>query len=315
MIKNASSGDVKRALDFSVSSSFAKATRRIIYNLSYDDIAERGYFHVDVMSGVGSGLLVYQDFRFFLLTAKHNLLQLYSPEYRNESPLWVPRDHPPNWSDTNDFFMARRIWYVGELIQFECEIIDPQDVVLIEFFFPLKAPIPKQFINVGNSNYFLKEDQFFENQILICSGFPMKSNEYIELKTHSEYTQSAMIHLEHKIGVLLEEGREKIVRFPPPVKATHADLNGFSGGPVYSAFYNESEIKLAGIIQLAGGQLRFLPAFVFHEALRSYKNARCEVLDEASRLVDDTERPDEMLRFYCDKESADVNFRKKLDLY
>lgn len=316
MIENASFDVISRSLDFSVKSEFSSATRRIIYNFSELDIAERGHFHVDVMSGIGSGLVVYQNFRFFLLTAKHNLKLLYPPALRNESPIWVPKEHPPNWDDMMDFFMARRIWYVGELIEYESDYFDPQDIVLIEFFFPLKPKsLPKQFINIENTDYFLKEDDYFEKQILICSGFPAKSNLYDELKSHPEYTQSTIFNMEHKFGMLCKEGRDEFVRFDSDIKITHEDLNGMSGGPVYSAFYDESEIKLAGIsLSGGGGKLRFLPAYVFHEAVASYKDARCEILDDASHFADETERPDEMLSLYCEMENADGNYRKKLGL-
>ena len=95
MIKDARFEGILRALEFSKKSKFATATRRIIYNFSEQDIEDRGHFHVDVMSGIGSGLVVYQNFLFFLLTARHNLKQLYPIDLRNESPVWVPKDHPP----------------------------------------------------------------------------------------------------------------------------------------------------------------------------------------------------------------------------
>ena len=68
MIENASFDVISRSLDFSVKSEFSSATRRIIYNFSELDIAERGHFHVDVMSGIGSGLVVYQTISLTYLT-------------------------------------------------------------------------------------------------------------------------------------------------------------------------------------------------------------------------------------------------------
>lgn len=65
---------------------------------------------------------------------------------------------------------------------------------------------------------------------------------------------------------------------------------------------------------MAAAYFDFLPAYVFHDAIASYKDARCEILDEASHLADETERPDEILAWYCEIENADDNFRKKLGL-
>lgn len=316
MIENAGFEEIRRALEFSRLSRFAKATRRIVHNFSEDNIEERGHFHVDVMSGIGSGLIVYQNFRFFLLTARHNLKQLYPLELRNESPIWVPKDHPPKWDDMLDFFMARKIWYIGELIDYERSSFDPQDVVLIEFFFPMKPmSLPQQFINVENSDYFLEREEFFEKQILMCSGFPAKYNVYENLEEHPEFTQSTTFNLDHKVGFFTREDNDGFVSFIDDMKITHEELNGMSGGPVYSVYHDDSEVKLAGISLSGGGnKLRFLPAYVFHDAVISYKNARCEVVDEASYIADETERPDEMLRMYCEMESKDENFRRQLGL-
>jgi hypothetical protein len=268
------------------------------------------------MFGIGSGLVVYQNFRFFLLTARHNLKQLCPLELRNESPIWIPVDHPPKWTNMADFFMARRIWYVGELIDYESETINPKDIVLIEFFMPLRPmAMPEQFVNVESSDYFLKKDDFFENQILMCSGFPAKFNFYDDQNSPPEYTQSTIFNVHHKVGMFSKDHRDGFVSFKTDTVITHEDINGMSGGPVYSVFHNDSEIRLAGIALTGGGGiLRFLPAYVFHEAVSSYKKARCEVVDPASRLADETERPDEVIKFLCDLEKKDENFRRRLGL-
>lgn len=316
MIENASHEEILKSLDYSAQSEFHNATRRIIYNFSEQSLKDRGYFHVDVMSGIGSGLIVYQNFRFFLLTAKHNLRQLYPTSLRNESPIWVPIEHPPKWSSMSDFFMGRRVWYIGELIEVEGDCFDAQDIVLIEFFLPLKPrSVPRQFINVESQDYFLQKDQFFEKQILMCSGYPSKTNSYKELASHPEYSQSTTFILEHKFGFCSVEGCDELVKFDSEKKITHAELNGFSGGPVCSVYFDESEVKLAGIsLSGDGGILRFLPAYMFHNAIRSYRHARCEILDEASNLSDETERPDIILNWFCEMESADESLRMKLNL-
>jgi len=185
--------------------------------------------------------------------------------------------------------------------------------VLIEFFFPMK--LPKQFINIENTDYFLKKDAFFENQILMCSGFPAKYNFYDNLDSHPEYTQSTNFNLKHKVGMFIKDDRDGFISFNTAMNITHEELNGMSGGPVYSVFHDDSEVKLAGISVSGGGdKLRFLPAYVFHEAVSSYKSARCEVVDQASHLADETERPDEVLKTYCDMENKDKNFRRRLGL-
>lgn len=317
MIKNATVSQIRRALEFSYNSNFAMATRRIIHNFSEMNIRERGYFNVDVMSGIGSGLIIYQNYRFFLLTARHNLDQLYPEELRNESPIWVPKEHPPKWDDMLDFFMARRVWYVGELIEDQSDYTNLQDLVLIEFFFPMKPlSLPKQFITIENHDYFLKKSEFFDKQILMCSGYPKNSNFYSEVDSDQKYTQSTTFNLERLNGMLILNSYDSYVEFKNPKgKVTHDDLNGYSGGPVYSVYHDNSEIKLAGITLTGGGnKLRFLPAYIFHDALISYRKARCLILDNASYIADETERPDEILKWYCELEHKDETYMQSLGL-
>lgn len=316
MTKSASEEQIARAIDFSKKSQFAMATRRIIYNHSDLGIEDRGYFHVDVMSGVGSGLVIFQNHRFFLLTAKHNLKQLYPESIRNESPIWVPKEQPPCWDHMLDFFMARKIWYVGELISNECANVDCQDLVLIEFFFPIKPMgLPKQFINVEEGDYFLRKDDFFENQILMCSGFPKDSNQYDEVESHHKYTQSTVFNWEYKVGLYKSSCLEGYLEFDPASNVTHEMLNGMSGGPVYSIYHDDTQIKLAGIsLTGGGGKLRFLPAYIFHEAVTSYRSARHEVVDEASHFADESERPDMMLKMYCEMEGLDDDYKRRYGL-
>lgn len=315
MIENANKSQIHSALDFSLNCSFAKATRRIIYNFSEEFIEERGHFHVDVMSGIGSGLVIYQNYRFFLLTAKHNIEQLYPIPLRNESPIWVPIDHPPIWRDMNDFFMGRRIWHIGELIE-QSDYFNSEDIVLIEFFCPLRPQsLPRQFINVNDPNYFIKKECFFEKQILACSGFPANSNLYHEVNNNSEITQSTNFNLVHMFGLFFMDEIGGFIHFDEAQNVNSEILNGMSGGPVFSVFNDESELKLAGIT-LTGGdnKLRFIPAYVLHDAIGSYKTSRCEVIDEASYIADETERPDLALAMFCELENADENFRIKLGL-
>ena len=175
--------------------------------------------------------------------------------------------------------------------------------------------LPQQFINIENPDYFLAEDDFLEKQILLCTGFPAKDNLYDNIDSHPEYTQSTAFNMGHKAGLFTKDGRDGFVSFDEKMNVTHEELNGMSGDLVYSVFHDDSEIKLAGIsLSGGGGKLRFLPAYVFHEALSSYKSARHEVVDPASDFADETERPDKMLEMYCDMENKDENYRRRLGL-
>lgn len=90
--------------------------------------------------------------------------------------------------------------------------------------------------------------------------------------------------------------------YAPPV--SHASLNGMSGGPVYSIYENNSGIKLAGITVSGGNNtLRFIPSYMFIEAIDNYRESPCTILDPASHLTDaTTERPDKVLELACSLE-------------
>ena len=292
----------------------AKATRRIIYNVSDEGIAERGFFRSDFMSGVGSGLLVYMDFRFFLLTARHNLDRMYPEEMRNESHVWVPKEFSPKFSGLQDFLMARRVWYIGELIDDERETFDPKDVVLVEFFPPVgPQDLPENFVRVSGDDDFLKEEEFYEGQILSCFGYPESSNYYDNIEGDPIYNQSTAFNLSVVVGSFTGDavGGTMVVDEP------HNEVNGMSGGGVFFLGGDVGEGELAGIVSCGGGGfIRFVPAFMFNGALLRYRDARCEVIDQASNLTEyATERYDSWLKILCEMAGKDEDYKRNLGLF
>jgi len=118
-------------------SNIAKSVRRIYFNGLNESTEERGFWHIDIMSGMGSGILINFEKTFFLLTAKHVLNGTQDKEgnFQNESPFWTSVKHKVCWKTMYDFLMPKKIWYIGELIDTD-DIIDTSDVILIELYYP-----------------------------------------------------------------------------------------------------------------------------------------------------------------------------------
>ncbi len=315
MIKSATEDQISKAFIYSIDSYIARSTRRMVFNFSTQTIEERGYYYAEGISGFGAGILVYKDYRYFLLTAKHNITNhIYPEEWRTESPIWVPAHHQPNiqTEDSGDFvlgsfFMARRMWDIGAISSNEHPSIDASDVVLIEFadniVMHAMRNLPPVFLDLNDQEGIMHKNGFFDRQVLVASGFPRNKNDYL----HDEEPGSDHVHFQHNIDHVVgmyhnnEEGC-LFMSYDPPV--SHENLNGMSGGPVYSIYENDSGIKLAGITVSGGNNiLRFIPSYMFVEAIDNYRDAPCTILDPASHLTDaTTERPDKVLELACSLE-------------
>ena len=77
--------DLEALLQRVPESNAAKSARRIFFNYLEEPLEERGYFHVDLMHGSGSSVLLRSSGRFFLLTARHVLSNNMSLGFQNES--------------------------------------------------------------------------------------------------------------------------------------------------------------------------------------------------------------------------------------
>jgi len=149
---------VHAAIDQAPDSNIAKSVRRIYFTGLNEPAETRGYWHTDIMAGMGSGILIKNGHNYFLLTARHVLKDLLdyrdnNGEFPNESPFWIDVKHRPRWESLYDFLMPKRIWEIGELITEE-GLASTSDVVLVELFPPGPAHLPDHFIDVADSSLF-----------------------------------------------------------------------------------------------------------------------------------------------------------------
>ena len=280
--------DLELLLQAIPESSAAKSARRVFFNYLEQSTEERGYFHVDRMHGGGSGVLIKYNEVFFLLTARHVLSNNISLGFQNESPLWISVHSRPRWQSLQDFMFPRRIWNISETIDRDMPGIDTRDVCLIELFRPIPGSDPDHFIEVDDlSTHWLKEDQFFDGQVLVVCGYPDRLNQFTYDDPPEGFTHVTTVHKQLIPGCLLtEENGEMLISFCiTPGDITHQFLNGMSGGPVINVMPDAAKAKLAGIALTGGKNIcRFLPSHLICTAIINYQDCTCEVIDPLSDL-------------------------------
>jgi hypothetical protein len=276
------------------SSNVAKSCRRFLFNYMEKSIEERGYFHVDGVYGMGTGVLLrygkfarYGD-KFFILTAKHVLDNNLNEDDHNESPFWIPMKSasPDNLYNSLFNFMFPRIrWNIGELMP-EVKHVDLSDICLVELFCPQPFAYPDNYIKIIDSSSVLSKTDFFEGQLLLVSGYPFEKNSFFDFT--ETYTNSTNIHRHTIVGVLRKDKEDEIgyISFEMTKNdIQHENVNGMSGSAIYNVQPKANQVKLAGIAVTAGNNIcRFIPSYLLIEAILNYQKASHKVIDPMVNL-------------------------------
>jgi hypothetical protein len=294
---------VRTAIDQAPNSNIAKSVRRIYFTGLYEPAKERGYWHTDIMAGMGSGILIKIGHDYFLLTARHVLKDLLDyknehGEFYNESPFWVDVKHRPRWESLHDFLMPKRIWEIGELITEE-GLASTSDVVLVELFPPAPAHMPDHFIDIANSSFFLEKELFYCGQFLMMSGYPFRLNQYDWTVEVPGYTHSTKVQRHSVIGTFEESSHLGYISFDiMDGDLTHENANGMSGGVIYNVEEELDDIKFCGMILTAGNnKCHFLPSYLLYDAIVNYAEATSLTVDPAA---DQVLSQDKMVQFMED---------------
>lgn len=263
-------------IDKAAKSNVAKSTRRFFFNHLYESAQYRGYFHVDLMYGLGSGVLLRFDDEFFILTAKHVIANNVSDGFQNESPFWFSVKDKARFSAPHDILFPKRIWNIGELVHFA-----DGDLCLIELFYPKKFHMPDHFIEIKDKTSFLTKKEFFDGQLLLTTGYPFEKNSFDFTPINKDYSHSTKVQRHTIPGVYLPKKGVGFISFEMTGgNYKHENINGMSGGAVYNVQFKANQVKLAGIPLTAGNNIcRFLPSYLFIDAIINYKDASCNVVD------------------------------------
>ena len=277
-----------RYIQNAASSNVAKSCRRFLFNYLEKSIEEREYFHIDCVFGMGTGVLLKYDDKFFILTAKHVLKDIFRGDDHNESPFWIPikSASPDNLYNSLFNFMFPRIgWDIGELMP-EVKHVDLSDICLVELFCPQPFAYPDHYIEIIDSSSVLSKSDFFEGQLLLVSGYPYEKNSFFDFT--ETYTNSTNIHRHTIVGVLKKDKEDDIgyISFEMTKNdIQHENVNGMSGGAIYNVQPKANQVKLAGIAVTADNNIcRFIPSYLLIEAILNYQKASHKVIDPMVNL-------------------------------
>lgn len=292
-----SSQTFEKIMNNSIESNVSKSVRRIYLNGLYESTEERGYWHIDTMSGMGSCTLIKFDNIFFLLTLNHVLKGLTdgNGNFQNESPFWTSVKHQAKWESMYDFLMPKKIWNIGELIH-EDELILTSEVCLVELFYPGPLHMPDNFIDLDSDDMFSSKNDFYEGRILQVSGFPFEKNSFNWDIEHPEFTHSTNL-IRHSIpGLFMKDSTIGYISFKETdADIQHKNVNGMSGGIVYDIHENLSDTQFCGIISTISNNIcRFIPSYMIQSAIINYKDSSNIIVDPAANK---TLSQEEAIRF------------------
>jgi len=295
---------VEKLIKKSYQSNIARSSRRIFFNDLFESVEKRGYWHSDIWSGMGSGILIKFKNTFFLMTAQHVLkdyIKGKEANFPNESPFWAEVSNQANPESLYDYLMPKKIWLIGELINTD-DIIDTSDVLLIELYYPKPFHMPDNFINIENNKIISKKEDFYERRVLSISGFPFEKNSFDWDIEHPNpiITHSTTIQRHHIIGVFIDDKKLGYISF----KYTNGDIQhknvvGMSGGIVYDVQNKANQTKFCGMILTAGNNTcRFIPSYLLYDAIINYKSSTSIIVDPAENEIQDPKKIMEHIKNY-----------------
>jgi len=268
------------ALNESINSDAVKATRRIFFNHLDESLEERGHFHVDMMYGAGSGLLIKKNKTFYLLTVSHVLKNATNFEFSNESPFWMTCASNKFGDKLEDFLMPGQLIHIGESGAYEEKNVDCSDLLLVELFYPFFKNLPDRYVDLDNNpDCFVDKQDFYDGMVLLAVGFPFEENnfEYYD-EPENGFTHFTNINRRIVPGLCsLDGGMPHMVRFDG---RDFPSLSGASGGVVTNVQTSRDEVKIAGVLVSASAAIvRFIPSYVVVEALSRLSQSKTTKVD------------------------------------
>lgn len=211
----------------------AKSTRRIFHISSDTSVDESKYFKDIYFANWGTGILIKDGLKYFLLTARHVMDKYF--EYSsgaNTSPFRVTDKSITSFSKVDDFLYPKYFWTIGDIVE-EHEYYDFKDVILVELFHPVPGQVIDHFIDI-DTVIPLEIDDFKDGMVAADFGYSIESNPYfydpsndIAPFNSEVHSCSTKIYLDGINGHLREDRFSFVFE-----KYNYLDLdtNGMSGG-------------------------------------------------------------------------------------
>ena len=155
----------------------ANSTRRIFHIVSDASVDESKYFKDIFFTNWGTGILIKDGLKYFLLTARHVMDDYFQySSGANTSPFRVTDKSITSFSKVDDFLYPKYFWTIGDIVE-EHEYYDFKDAILVELFHPLPGQIIDHFIDI-DTVIPLEIDDFKDGMVAVDFGYSIESNPY-----------------------------------------------------------------------------------------------------------------------------------------
>ena len=155
----------------------ANSTRRIFHIVSDASVDESKYFKDIFFTNWGTGILIKDGLKYFLLTARHVMDDYFQySSGANTSPFRVTDKSISSFSKVDDFLYPKYFWTIGDIVE-EHEYYDFKDAILVELFHPLPGQIIDHFIDI-DTVIPLEIDDFKDGMVAVDFGYSIESNPY-----------------------------------------------------------------------------------------------------------------------------------------
>lgn len=267
-------------------SNIPQSTRRLFFTFAENSIEERGFYQVDQVGGMGSGILLLYRSKYFLLTAYHVVSDILKYQ-QNESPFFLKaRNKNPTPEFQLEYLLFPRWhWDIRTLMPDSGGDVAWNDVALIELFDPLCHIPENEIVDLANVGV-LNRKEFFDGQLLIGSGFPTVFNDY-QYGGDDEFgpgmPQLTKIQRHHATGSLVRgEGPNDFYFKPSDPNIGHDSLNGMSGGSLVNIYHKSRKTRWAGMLKAVNtltNLVQFIPAYAILPILHRYAESKRYNLD------------------------------------
>ncbi len=306
-----------------INSATSNSVRRIFFQSflpSLTDFINTNDSRMYTVFGGGSSILLKYNHSILLLTCKHVLENQcidYKTETESASPFWVHiqsefKETAYFLSEMQKFLMPHKYIYVDEDINKNFIDNNPKlnvtDFILVQMFdsffmnfgFSQKSedlqPFLRnmKFIDLDSHDVYLKENEFYEGQDLIFSGYPQNENhfKYLESNEPNELVCETINFKRYIFGNYEKEDPNNKEEFgylrihsESNQNINHDDMVGMSGGIVTNVDVTSQKVKWAGMgISMGNGIIRFIPAFIIVNCLtaKPLKLANFKYIDMGS---------------------------------
>ncbi|MEQ1309621.1 hypothetical protein [Acinetobacter bereziniae] len=265
----------------------SQSSRRLLK--VHSDGGMEGRYTPSSTGGHVSGVLLWLNYKYFFLTARH-CLNKFRDELGNEIPLEKFYNHSPYWINLSDnfndygqimdFLYVRKIWFIGENFKLkvlvDCQGVDLEDLCLLEIYYPM-MPV-KNYVNLNNLSNVVQSENELNNSFMGFSGYPAEKNPYfwednLEVPIKGSATHSTLFYRWFDFGTNI--GKSNCIKLLKPRKF---DYEGMCGGTVFKI--DGSNIKWAGMyISGSETKARYLPSYLILDFILNYRKSRSITID------------------------------------